>query len=244
MPFSGDLMSNYVVLSPEAHHSARVLTDPGKTEADRVQFAITYPLEFRKIQACYPIFFSKSSDTGEFFPLALFGFEKGENLFIDQSQWHASYIPMMIERQPFLIGYQKTPNDSQNPVVSIDISSPKVSENEGQALFEDNQPTDYMKGIMSKLEALHHGHEHSKGFISALTDNGLLEPFTLDITLDNGVNKQLIGFYTINEHKLLDLDGDTLAELNENGYLQPIYMAVASFARIKDLIDKKNALSS
>ena len=236
-------MSNYVVLSPETHHDTRVLTEPGKTEVDGVQFAMTHPLEFRNIQACYPIFFSKSHATGEFFPLALFGFEQGENLFIDQFQWHASYIPMMIERQPFLIGYQKTADDTTNPVVSIDINSPKVSDSEGQLLFEANQPTDYMKGIMSKLEALHHGHEHSKGFISALTDNDLLEPFTLDVTLNNSTTNQLMGFYTINEQKLLELDGDTLGNFNKNGYLQPIYMAVASFSRVKDLIDKKNALS-
>ena len=235
-------MSNYVVLSPETHHDTRVLTEPGKTRADMVQFAMTHPLEFRNIQACYPIFFSKSRDTGEFFPLALFGFEQGENLFIDQLQWHASYIPMMIERQPFLVGYQKTADDTPSPLVSIDMSSPKVSENEGQRLFETTkQPTEYMKGIMSKLEALHHGHEHSKGFISALVDNDLLEPFTLDITLNNGTSNQLMGFYTINEHKLLELDGDTLSEFNQKAYLQPIYMAVASYARIKDLIDKKNA---
>lgn len=235
-------MSNYVVLSPETHLNTCVLTKPGETEADAVQFAMTHPLEFRNIQACYPIFFSKSRDTGEFFPLALFGFENGENLFIDQSEWQASYIPMMIERQPFLIGYQKSADDTPNPVVSIDMSSPKISENKGQRLFENtNQPTEYMKGIMSKLEALHHGHEHSKGFISALTDNDLLEPFTLDITLNNGTTNQLMGFYTINEHKLLALDGDVLGEFNKNGYLQPIFMAVASYARIKDLIDKKNA---
>jgi hypothetical protein len=235
-------MSNYVVLSPETHHDTRVLTEPGKTKADVVQFAMTHPLEFRNIQACYPIFFSKSRDTGEFFPLALLGFEKNENLFITQGQWHASYIPMMIERQPFLVGYQKTADDNPNPVVSIDVNSPKISDNEGQRLFEANQPTDYMKGIMAKLEALHQGHEHGKGFISALTDNDLLEPFTLDITLNNGTSNQLLGFYTINEHKLLEMDGDTLAEFNQKGYLQPIYMAVASYARIRDLIDKKNAL--
>jgi hypothetical protein len=236
-------MSNYVVLSPETHHNTRVLTEPGKTQADVVQFAMTHPFEFRNIQACYPIFFSKSRDTGEFFPLALFGFEQGENLFIDQFQWHASYIPMMIERQPFLIGYQKSTDGTPNPVVSIDTNSPKVSDSEGQRLFEASQPTDYLKGIMSKLEALHHGHEHGKGFITVLTDNDLLEPFTLDITLKNGKTNQLMGFYTINEHKLLELDGDTLGELNKSGYLQPIYMAIASYARIKDLIDKKNALS-
>ncbi len=237
-------MSNYVILSPATHKNLKVITGHGEAYGDKVRYAVTYPLEFRNIQSCYPIFFSKSSETGEFFPIALMGFEDGENLFLSDSGWDAAYIPMMMERQPFLIGYQASSDDQQDkkPVVSIDMDSPKLSEDEGQPLFDENDlPTDFLKSMMAKLEALYQGHEHNKGFISALTEIGLLEPFTLEITLDNGSNNQLLGFYTINEQKLLELDGETLAGLNSKGYLQPIYMAVASYARIRALIDKKNA---
>ena len=112
------------------------------------------------------------------------------------------------------------------------------------ALFDkDAQPTEFLKSMMNKLESLHHGHEHNKGFITALTAEDLLEPFTLEITLDNGSTNQLIGFYTINENKLQELDGPTLEDFSRKGYLQPIYMAVASYARIRALIDMKNALT-
>jgi len=215
----------------------------GEAQGDSVQYSLTYPLEFRNIQACYPIFFSKSSDTGEFFPVALFGFEQNENLFLDESGWNASYIPLMIRRQPFLIGYQGPSNDESKPIVSIDMESPKISKTEGQPLFDgESQPSDHLKSVMTTLESLHQGHEHNKGFITALIAADLLEPFTLEITLDNGSTNQLLGFYTINENKLLEVDGATLANLNTNGYLQPIYMAIASYARIRALIDKKNAL--
>ena len=72
-------MSNYVVLSPSAHNNTHVITDRGEAQGDNIQYSLTYPLEFRNIQSCYPIFFSKSGDTGEFSPIALFGFEKKEN---------------------------------------------------------------------------------------------------------------------------------------------------------------------
>lgn len=219
------------------------MTERSEALGDNVQYALTFPLEFRNIQSCYPIFFSKSGETGEFFPLALFGFEQNENLFLDDSGWNATYTPMMVERQPFLIGYQG-PDDDLKPIVSIDMDSPKISQENGQNLFDKHsQPTEFLKNMMIKLESLHHGHEHNKGFITALTVEDLLEPFTLEITLDNGSTNQLIGFYTINENKLLQLDGPTLADFNSKGYLQPIYMAVASYARIRALIDKKNILS-
>ena len=238
-------MSNYKVLSPATHKNTRIVTKRGEAFGDNIQYSLTYPLEFRNIQSCYPIFFSKSGETGEFFPIALFGFEKNENLFLDDSGWSASYIPMMVEREPFLIGYQGTSENDLKPIVSIDIESPKISEDEGHALFDDNsQPTDFLKTMMTKLESLHHGHEHNKGFILALTAADLLEPFTLEITLDNGSTNQLVGFYTINEEKLLELDGATLEDLNKQGFLQPIFMAVASYARIRALIDKKNAVEN
>jgi hypothetical protein len=60
--------------------------------------------------------------------------------------------------------------------------------------------------------------------------------------LNDGSKHQLQGFYTIAEEKLHKLDGQTLGELNVDGYLQPMFMAVASFARVRTLIDKKNAL--
>ena len=238
-------LSNYSILNPEVHKNTRIVTERGEAMGDDIQYSLTYPLEFRNIQSCYPIFFSKSGETGEFFPIALFGFEKNENLFLDESGWNASYIPMMVEREPFLIGYQGASEDDLKPIVSIDMDSPKISEEKGQALFDnDSQPTDFLKSVMRRLESLHQGHEHNKGFISALTEAELLEPFTLDITLDNGSRNQLIGFYTINEDKLLELDGSILEDFNKKGFLQPIYMAVASYARIRALIDKKNVIEN
>ena len=238
-------MSNYVILSPSAHKNTKVITERGAVYGDQVKYAVTYPLEFRNIQSSYPIFFSKSSETGEFFPVALLGFENNENLFLSDTGWDAAYIPMMVERQPFLIGFQTSDEveEGKKPVVSIDMDSPKVSEDQGEALFtEDEQPTEFLKSMMIRLEALHQGYEHNKGFIVSLAAIDLLEPFTLEITLDDGSTNQLLGFYTINEPKLAGLDGDTLADLNTKGYLQPIYMAVASHARVRALIEKKNAL--
>ena len=52
----------------------------------------------------------------------------------------------------------------------------------------------------------------------------------------------MIGFYTINEDKLSELDGAVLSRLHEKGYLQAIYMAIASQANIRTLMNKKNEL--
>ena len=237
-------MSDSKVLCPTAHNNLRITTRYGSDFGDNVQFVPTYPLEFRNIQSCYPIFFTKSAESGEFYPIALFGFEPGENLYLDGLGWDASYIPLMIKRQPFMIGYQNDDKENKNPVVMIDIKSPKISKKDGEALFDENdQPSEFLQKIMGQLEALDKAHQHNKGFIEALIKYDLIEPFTLEVKLNNGSTNQLKGFYTINEDKLAVLKGDALADLNKNSFLQAIYMSIASYSRIKPLIEKKNILS-
>ena len=241
-------MSNYVILTKAAHKDTKVILDRSTAYGDKVKIALTFPPEFRNVQACYPIFFIKDGETGQFYPAAVFGFEENENLFLSDQGWDASYIPMMIRRHPFLIGYQPGPNGEaaeDNPVVSIDMDNPRLNTEKGEALFtEEGNQTEYLQQSIAGLEAIHAGHEHNKIFIEALLANDLLEPFTLEITLNNGSNNQLLGFYTISEERLRELDGDTLMKLNKEGYLQAIHMQLASFARIRTLIDKKNALLS
>jgi len=127
-------------------------------------------------------------------------------------------------------------------VVSINVESPRVSETEGEALFTDSgEPSEYLQKSMENLQTIHRGHEQNKTFIAALLENDLLEGFNLDITLKDGSNNRLEGFYTINEEKLAGLQAETLGQLHEQGFLQAIYMAVASFSRVSGLIAKKNA---
>lgn len=239
-------MSNYVILTKSAHKDTKVILDRGEAYGDKVKVALTFPQEFRNIQSCYPIFFVKDGETGQFYPAAIFGFEENENLFLSDQGWDATYIPMMIRRHPFLIGFQPGPNGEKaedNPVVSIDMDNPRVNSEKGEALFtEEGKQTPYLEGSIAGLETIHAGHEHNRVFLEALLANDLLEPFTLEITLNDGSNNQLLGYYTINEDKIRDLDGDTLSRLSKEGYLQAIYMQIASFARIRTLIDKKNAL--
>jgi hypothetical protein len=239
-------MSNYVILNNTVHRDLRVITELGEAYGSNVMHAMTFPMEFRDVQSCYPILFCKDPESGQFYPTALFGFEKNQNLFLNEDGWDATYIPMMIKRHPFLIGFQADPDkgeDAKKPVVSIDMDNPRISETEGESVFTDSgDNSGYLKDSMARLEAIHRGHEHNKLFIEALLKNELLQSFTLEITLNNGSNNQLLGFYTIDEENLHKLKAEALALLHTKGFLQAIYMIMASFSRIRPMIDKKNAL--
>lgn len=235
-------MSQYEVLNKETHNDLYVRTGYGADLGDAVMYATTFAMEFRDVQGSYPILFTKDPNTGGFLAAALFGFEAEQNLFLRDDRWDAHYVPAAIQRQPFLIA---TGDDEgkQNPVASLDRSHPRVSTDDGELLFDDSgNPSDFLNERIAILDKLHRGLQHNNGFIAALLENELLEGVTLDMTFANGDTKSLQGFYCIAEEKMYQLRGEVLESLNQSGYLQPAFMAIASLSRVRELIERRNQL--
>lgn len=242
-------MPNHALLNNTEHKNLRIVTTRGAAYGDAVMSALTFPAEFRELQAHYPIVFAKNHDGTSFDPLALFGFQQGENLFLGSEGglgkgWDAPYIPITIDRQPFLIG-RPADGAGEGMMIHIDMDSPRVSTTEGEPLFLSyGGSTEYLERASRMLRSIHDGLETSKGFIEALLHLELLESFVLDIELNDGSQNRLAGFYTINEERLAALKGEQLARLHEVGYLQAIYMAVASLSQFRGLIDRKNRMNA
>lgn len=238
--------NKFVLLNNADHQNLKVITAHGAQYGDDIHFALTFPPEFRQIQACYPIFFRKDKNTGEFAPVALFGFQEKENLFLDENGWEAPYIPLMIRRQPFVIGTQAADGsgDEQNAVVSLDMNSPRVSETEGEALFlEHGGVSAFLSSVTEMLETLRLADDMSKRFVNTLLDLDLIESVTMQIELDDGSQHELLGYYTINEEKLRAVKGESLEMLHREHFLESIYMILASMTSFRDLVEKKNKLS-
>lgn len=231
-------MTHPVLLNNRDHKDLRVLTTRGATYGDNAMSALTFPDEFRTLQAHYPIVFQKTADGTGFQALALLGFEEGENLFLDGEQWDAPDLPLTVERQPFLIGV-----DGEQLMVHVDMDSPRLRTGgaDGEAVFlPQGGSSDYLERINSVLLAIHTGLQGAAAFTAALLEYELLESFVVDITLDDGSQNRLAGFYTIHEERMAALGADALARLHRAGHLQAIYMAIASLSNFRTLIERKN----
>ena len=233
-------MPNLALLQKEDHQDLLINMDRSAELGDNVQLAMTFPSEFRSVQTTYPILFRKHSEK-DYIPVALFGFEQNENLFLNDAGWDATYIPAMMMKEPFLIGTQGNDADPTR-VLSIDLDSPRVNTEQGEAMFGAlGEMTDFLESQASLLETIFEGHEENRLFVNALLDQDLLESVTLDITLSDGSRNSLLGFYTINEDRIPDLSAETLQLFNRNNMLLPLFMAVASTGNIQRLVDLKNA---
>ena len=239
-------MANHQMLDNVAHKDLRIITTRAAKYGDNIASTGVFPVEFRRVQAEYPIVFRKSAATADFEAAALMGLADGENLFLDDDGWHARYIPMTIERQPFLIGFPDRTEGgvpTEEPVVHVDMDHPRVSDAEGEAVFlEHGGISPYLEHINEVLRAIHDGHAQMKAFSAALVEHDLLEPFTLEVELNDHSKHKLAGFHTVNEEKLISLGAEALASLHARGYLEHLYMTMASIANFSALIEKKNAL--
>lgn len=232
-------MTRHALLNNTEHRDLRVITARGAAYGDDVMFSLTFPAEFRNVQAHYPIVFGKARD-GSVAPLALFGFREKQNLFLVEDRWDALYLPMMLDRHPFLIGAAPT-----GKVVHIDLDHPRVSHTTGERVFdEQGANTQFLQRAGGMLGAIDEGVAATPAFLAALQEHDLLEGFALDIVFRDGAKQRFEGFHTIQEDRLRQLGPEALGKLHSLGFLQAIYMVIASLSNFRDLIDRAGRLDA
>lgn len=239
-------MAQHVLLDNVTHHDLKISPYFKAEFGDKVNTVITFPTELVAMQTIYPIFFRKDNETGTYQLVAMLGFEKDENLFLNETNhvWQADYIPAVITKGPFLIGFQDQSKDggSENaPVVHIDMDSPRIDKDNGIPVFlEHGGNSQYLQTINSQLLNIYQGMSAVKDMISIFNELDLIEPVNLDITLNNGNKHNLSGNYTLSEKKLAALDGSDLARLNKSGFLKSAFLIQTSINNVGRLISIKN----
>jgi hypothetical protein len=240
-------MTQLVALDSRTHRELRVVPRPSR-ESVQVNAVSVIPREFPRLLAHYPIFFTKSGDSGRFEPAALLGFERQENLFFVNGRWDVAYMPLQIERQPFsLLQRRGDPaRGSQDSLdVAIDLDSPQIQAQEGERLFlEDGSPSKYLQSISSILSALVSGSTEAYAFSGRLAELNLIEPVQIEVEFVNHSQSKLQGLYWIAAAALESLPATQLAELRDRGFLEWLYYQMGSLAHVSSLVARKNQLLS
>jgi hypothetical protein len=239
---------NRVALNNQIHRDVRIAATRPTRENAEVNAVTVIPREFPRLLAHYPIFFTKSTETGRFDPAALLGFQPQENLFFADGRWDAAYVPLQIQRQPFsLISRRAEDSEGKPPSldVALDLSQTVQAPEGGERLFlEDGQPTKFLQGITSILSALVTGTKEAYAFTGRLAELDLIEPVQIGIEFVNGSETKLQGLYWIAAAALKALPAAQLAELRDREFLEWMYFQMASVAHVSALVARKNRLLS
>ena len=238
-------MAKHELLNNITHKNLKIITEKSARYGDNVAGALILPEEFTAVQREYPIVFQKDAQSGEFQAVALFGFQENENLFLDANGWNANYIPAIMEREPFLIGFQASQDSPEGraPVIHVDMENPRISaSDEGQPVFlEQGGNTPYIEKIGKILELIHQGLAVSQDMFKAFLAAELIEPLTLEVEFNNGDLLKITDYYTINQERLFTLDDAFLGKLHRAGYLNYAFLVVASLGNVRKLVNLKEA---
>lgn len=189
--------------------------------------------EFSKVAAEMPIVFVKNAETGEFQPVAITGFEAGENLLYGEPKWLGSYVPAAVMHHPFAL--LPTKEDPDNLQVIIIETDEVMNGTEGEALFDaEGNETEYMKSRKDAIGTYYEYMHITKAFVDFINEKGLLTEQTLSVDV-NGQKRQLSGLHLVDEKKLNSLPDEDFIEMKKRGYLSAIYSHMQSIHQLNIL---------
>lgn len=187
----------------------------------------------------YPIFIAKNPNTGQFLFNALLGVNSGENLFIQNNEWKAKYLPLDILRRP-LQAMLEGEDDFSGGRIAIDTANPVVEMEKGERLFNtEGEPTPFLERIQQTFSQLMGSAKLTTDILNIMYQYDLLESITLKLELDGGEVVTMNGLYTINKKSLAELTGDALALCHKKGVLEVCYLVLSSAVHIDKLIKWK-----
>jgi hypothetical protein len=224
-------------LSFENHKSKKVKSIDSFDFIAKTHMATVMVHEFPKVAPTYPIVFLQDPKNDSFRPVALLGLEEGENLFIQDGKWMASYIPAIIRRYPFVLAKGQ---EEGRFTICIDEECEFVNDQEGQDLFtEEGKPSEALERVKKYLQELQQMELFTEAFVAYLSEKNLFTPLNMNLKVGAGV-KNVTGAYMINEERLNSLSGETFEEMRKKNYLAVIYAHLTSLGQMERLVSFKN----
>jgi hypothetical protein len=228
------------ILNNVDHGDLRYLPLYGPDFGDAVNRMELLLGEFAEAQRHHPIVFAPDHD-GRLTAMVLLGFEKGENLHFDGSDWGTAYVPATRRRGPFSLSVKTDASGQEiDMLIEVDLDDPRVGSENGAALFKSHGGNSAaLDAISEALVTLYDGMKATPDFISCLQELGLLRSVEMEIDLGNGQTFTIPGHFVVDEARFAALNGDTLKTLRDRGYLMPLVHAMSSIANIQGLVDRK-----
>ena len=238
------MFQNIIPITKEAHLNIKVKPIDNFNFVADTHIASIMVHEFSRASSIYPIVFLEDKEQDQFKPVVLVGLEEGENLFIQDNKWNASYIPAIIRRYPFALAQT---GEEGRYTVCIDDKSEFVNEEDGQSLFnkdgEAGEVVDRVKKYLSELQQME---VFTTEFCDYMKQNNMFTPLNMKVRVGNEI-KNINGAYVINEDRLNALSDEKFLEMRSKIYISATYAHLSSLSQIERLItfkDKENGVIS
>lgn len=233
-------MAGPVLLNNVDHHDLCVTLARGAPWGDAVNRVTVFPTEIEALSRDYAIVLRRGADA-TLETQILLGFERDENLFVDDGRWDARTIPALMQRGPFSIGVPPA-GEAGEPMIHIDPADPRVGTHTGERIFlEHGGNTAYLDHMGGVLRSIYAGSQIMPAMIAAFGDAGLLEEATLELEHPSGRRFVIPDVVLVSADRFARLDGDTMARLHAGDFLRCAVWILSSLGNLPALLDRKVA---
>ncbi|WP_017446592.1 SapC family protein [Gayadomonas joobiniege] len=227
---------NLELLDKEKHKSLKIDTSNMDLEINRANAAFVVVNELSTICHEYPVFISKNPRTGQFQLTAVLGFESGQNLYLQNGKWDATYLPLDILRRPFQAMVDD--EDTSSGRIALDVDSEMVRTQRGQALFDENgDASPYLQRIQQTFSQLMAGANRSQEILKQADEMELLEQVTVSMDKKDGEKVTLNGLYAFKQEAIAELTGEALEKAHKSGILQVCHLVLCSGVHLQKLVN-------
>lgn len=232
-------MSQLIPLSSSDHKSTfidstRAINDFATAQVIRLRVP-----EVGNAGCCFPVLFTKDPQLGHWDISALTSLEPETNLFISDNRWQGVYSPFAVRTHPVRLA---TFEDRDKIVLAV---RPEDLSASGTLLYDDDgNPTDYLKTVEQTLHEDLSDAATTQEFCRHLQSLHLIQPISIKVLYQDGSNRTLEGLYTLDQEALSALEGSTLIELQDRGYLMVIHSMLTSLFQLNRLIQRHNELTT
>lgn len=225
-------------LSSSAHgdwKARQVETAPFLASAHAIPLTVE---EFSLAQRHYPIVFSVGPNP---VPLALMGLNEGVNVYVDADGRLTSdvYVPAYVRRYPFMLAKLRPEADELS--LCFDPTADAIGQfEEGNALFEEGQPSEATKAILGFCEQFETAGQRTAAFMQELADHKLLIDGEVAIQPEGAAQPFVYrGFQMVSEDAVRELRGDVARKMIQSGLLPLVYAHLFSLSLIRDIFARQ-----
>ena len=229
-------MTTLVRLDNVEHAALRLRGGHGARFGEAVNQVAVVASEFDEAQREYPILFTRGAD-GLLQAVAILGFDRDENLFLDGERWDADYIPALLRRGPFALG-----TAAGEPALHVDLAHPRLAAQgeDGEPVFKPHGgEAPALEAARGALRLLHAGAAAAPTMTALFDELGLAEAVRLQVRFSDDASVDFDGYMAVTREQIARLDGAALGRLNAAGLLDVAVFAAASLGTMPRLIARK-----
>jgi hypothetical protein len=237
----GEFNMGHQILNVEQHGNLKKVITHNFQHMQTQQLVQLNMYEFPAAGTCFPLFFIKDKKTAKLFPIALLGLGQGQNLYYSKEQWLASYLPVVMQSEPFSMMSLMDEDNTQQYKIAADLSSPYLSKTRGEPLFTDGQPSAFLTQMQQMLHNDNQQKLATLEFLGFLTEHNLIKPIRFELGFDDGEKQNIDGIYSIDESALGNLTSEQVLQAQQLDYFKAIYCMLGSQHNLYDLIKRSKA---